>query len=1125
MATQKEINKLLKKIKTESLKNNHAECVDLHNVVGGLFTEIGSYDEAIHHHKQALTLCKTLGDRLGTAVAFRHIGEAKAALGNFSEAIEDIKRYLELAQNCNDKVEIQRAWTTLGRVYLMQAQELKENSHVIDSRVQETAVEAEKKFQTALNLTDSIRDQVDHKEFAQMNCGLLVNIGLVKDLCGRHTEAVLRFNRAMEICKGAKLKEDLFRCQILLASIYRQKSNIKMAVKESEDALATAKQIGKKILICDAYIERGFVKIYQRDFKNAKKAFAQAYLERSPNEEDHSKAIRLTKLAHLISIAYEELSKNEVASDTRTKLADRLGDLFVAIGAYKLGVEYYRRAFTDAKICGKPKSELARILFSIAETYSDDGQFEHALLCYERELAYRDNNKEQCESLVKIAHMHEYLAHEPTKVCDAYERAYIRASKNPKLMYNVLKYYVPYMRTKGQNVSRYKELDKVLVNLKSYPEVIEEIEKEDQEEANDLEDEIPNIDDIISEDEEDDEIVMVGRRRARGTKKFKANEVGDTPLHEACIKGDLKRVKSLLSQGHEVNPRDNAGWIPLHEACNHGHYAIVECLLENGADVNNRGLKGMTPLHDAATNGHFTIMRLLIRYGANVISLTDGGETVMSCLNDYRQRNYSEMSNNELSEYRQMKAELLNLMDKCGYNLMEVKNKTGSSRSNISSSTESVLLKPRTGSIGINSELESNSVREYRDTIGVLKRKRIPEEHEEDCKKAPLPATYHTVSNPSVSTKEWLIDDVSKAKRTLDRRSLVPDFFDEENDFSDLECEPFPRLVEPEESTQPNELTQSESQSQEPTQLNDLTQSLELTPPHKLTQPHRLAQPLVVHIDDRKLVIPIKDSQATIKWLKNTIVERYSVMVDATPIISLASLEDPTCFFFDADLCYDVIKDDVIANIESWKLSSISKLYSESCQKLHLNELDFVRCELSRLEDNVNKLDLSYVRVPSDHVKPISISLARRNFTTANLTGSSSLFCHQEGKILETLASWKNITNLELRCVGLQRSQFETICNTLKLQALKNLDLSMNSIAYKCKLKFIDSLESLISNCPKLVQVDMRKNHLQFVKLIAPNETSGELNLSEKLDLTCRDVQVSGSDQSNYNIYLAVDSS
>uniref|UniRef100_A0A672TI44 Uncharacterized protein n=1 Tax=Strigops habroptila TaxID=2489341 RepID=A0A672TI44_STRHB len=99
------------------------------------------------------------------------------------------------------------------------------------------------------------------------------------------------------------------------------------------------------------------------------------------------------------------------------------------------------------------------------------------------------------------------------------------------------------------------------------------------------------------------------------------NERGETPLHRACIEGDLRRVRLLLQQGHPVNPRDYCGWTPLHEACNHGHLEIVRELLARGAardDPGGPGCDGVTPLHDALSCGHFEVAQLLLQHGASV---------------------------------------------------------------------------------------------------------------------------------------------------------------------------------------------------------------------------------------------------------------------------------------------------------------------------------------------------------------------------------------------------------------------------------------------------------------------------------------------------------------------------
>lgn len=43
----------------------------------------------------------------------------------------------------------------------------------------------------------------------------------------------------------------------------------------------------------------------------------------------------------------------------------------------------------------------------------------------------------------------------------------------------------------------------------------------------------------------------------------KRNERGETPLHMAAIRGDVKQVKELISLGADVNVKDFAGTMPV----------------------------------------------------------------------------------------------------------------------------------------------------------------------------------------------------------------------------------------------------------------------------------------------------------------------------------------------------------------------------------------------------------------------------------------------------------------------------------------------------------------------------------------------------------------------------------
>ncbi|XP_036400401.1 ankyrin repeat domain-containing protein 11 [Megalops cyprinoides] len=113
----------------------------------------------------------------------------------------------------------------------------------------------------------------------------------------------------------------------------------------------------------------------------------------------------------------------------------------------------------------------------------------------------------------------------------------------------------------------------------------------------------------------------------------KRNERGETRLHRAAIRGEVRRIKELISEGADVNVKDFAGWTALHEACNRGYYDVAKQLLAAGAEVNTKGGDDDTPLHDASNNGHFKVVKLLLRYGGDPRQSNRKGETPLKVAN------------------------------------------------------------------------------------------------------------------------------------------------------------------------------------------------------------------------------------------------------------------------------------------------------------------------------------------------------------------------------------------------------------------------------------------------------------------------------------------------------------
>ena len=86
-----------------------------------------------------------------------------------------------------------------------------------------------------------------------------------------------------------------------------------------------------------------------------------------------------------------------------------------------------------------------------------------------------------------------------------------------------------------------------------------------------------------------------------------------TPLHEACVDGDVTEVSRLvLHRGHNVNVQNNAGFTPLHYACYYGHSDIVITLMFFGADEKIINDGGETPAQLAEKMRHNELLKFWI---------------------------------------------------------------------------------------------------------------------------------------------------------------------------------------------------------------------------------------------------------------------------------------------------------------------------------------------------------------------------------------------------------------------------------------------------------------------------------------------------------------------------------
>ena len=98
---------------------------------------------------------------------------------------------------------------------------------------------------------------------------------------------------------------------------------------------------------------------------------------------------------------------------------------------------------------------------------------------------------------------------------------------------------------------------------------------------------------------------------------------------EAVWNGNLADVKTAMSDGADVNIKDNMGTTALIKASGNGHLDVVKLLLNNDADVNIQDNEGVTALMLASGKGYIGIVKLLLDMGADANIQNNNGDTAL----------------------------------------------------------------------------------------------------------------------------------------------------------------------------------------------------------------------------------------------------------------------------------------------------------------------------------------------------------------------------------------------------------------------------------------------------------------------------------------------------------------
>jgi len=100
-------------------------------------------------------------------------------------------------------------------------------------------------------------------------------------------------------------------------------------------------------------------------------------------------------------------------------------------------------------------------------------------------------------------------------------------------------------------------------------------------------------------------------------------------LHDAIQKGDVAKVKTLISNNNElIHMKSEKGQMPLHLAVQNGNQEIVDFLISKGADINAKDGEGNTPLITNAQNQPAIYFAIMNGLNELVAPILDNGQDV-----------------------------------------------------------------------------------------------------------------------------------------------------------------------------------------------------------------------------------------------------------------------------------------------------------------------------------------------------------------------------------------------------------------------------------------------------------------------------------------------------------------
>jgi ankyrin repeat protein len=111
--------------------------------------------------------------------------------------------------------------------------------------------------------------------------------------------------------------------------------------------------------------------------------------------------------------------------------------------------------------------------------------------------------------------------------------------------------------------------------------------------------------------------ICASNEQTKKSNELLVNEEKLNALLDACDKGSLSEIKSLVEDGIVNKAHEKTGLTPLIQSCLSNQFDAAKYLIDNGADVNKpHAIYGSVPLHYSSMNNNVKLVDYLLQQGA-----------------------------------------------------------------------------------------------------------------------------------------------------------------------------------------------------------------------------------------------------------------------------------------------------------------------------------------------------------------------------------------------------------------------------------------------------------------------------------------------------------------------------